>query len=363
MRLMSRQVLPVLGVFGIASLLSGCGHKEAPAGGAVSGASAGGAGEAITIGYSDWPGWTCWDIAEQQGFFKKHNVNVKLVWFPNYSDSLSALAAGKVDANCQTWNDTMAPLAQGQALKAVLVNDNSAGNDAVIAKAGINSIKDLKGKKVATELGTVEEFLLDKALAANGMTEKDIQYVNIPVPNCAAALIAGKVDAVAVWEPNKTQLLKGLPGSQVLFDSKSIPGQIADLLVFQTKVADAHPKDVQNIVDAWYDMLGWWKAHPDQAVAIMAKRTDSPVGSYKAFITGTRLFDAPEAQAAFTQSAKPTSLYASGPVISQFLLGLTPPQIPKAPDYAAAIDGTFVKAAAAKGLGKNPPYAYTLKVN
>ena len=47
----------------------------------------------IKVGYSDWPGWVAWAIAEQQGFFKKHGASVKLVWFPNYSDSISALRA------------------------------------------------------------------------------------------------------------------------------------------------------------------------------------------------------------------------------------------------------------------------------
>jgi ABC-type nitrate/sulfonate/bicarbonate transport system substrate-binding protein len=138
----------------------------------------------ITIGYSDWPGWVAWDIADQQGFFKKRGVNVKLVWFPVYTDSLNALAAGQVDANGQTWSDTMGPLSKGMDLKAVLVNDNSFGNDALIAQPGIKSVKELKGKRVATELGTVDHFLLLKALEANGMTEKDIQFVPIAVQDC-----------------------------------------------------------------------------------------------------------------------------------------------------------------------------------
>ena len=107
----------------------------------------------------------------------------------------------------------MGPLAQGQALKAVLVNDNSAGNDAIVAGPDIHSVKDLRGKKVATELGTVEQFLLDKALAANGMTEKDIQYVNIKVQDCPGAMIARKIDACAIWEPNKSQLLDEYAGN------------------------------------------------------------------------------------------------------------------------------------------------------
>ena len=113
----------------------------------ISPASAAPASPPITIGYSDWPGWTCWAIAQKEGFFKKHNVNVKLVWFPVYTDSLNAFAANQVDANAQCWSDTMGPLAQGQAAKAVLINDNSAGNDAVVAGPEIKSIKQLRGKK------------------------------------------------------------------------------------------------------------------------------------------------------------------------------------------------------------------------
>ena len=315
----------------------------------------------ITIGYSDWPGWTCWDIAEQQGFFKKHHVAVKLVWFPNYSDSLTALSAGQVDANCQTWSDTLPSLSSGPPLKAVMINDNSAGNDAVVAGADLHSIKDLRGKKVATEQGTVEQFLLDKALAANGMTEKDITYIPIKVQDCPGALIAHKVDAVAVWEPNKTQILDNLPGSHVLFDSRALPGLIPDLLVFQSSIVSARPQDIQNIVDAWYDMMDWWRAHPDQAVKIMAARTKSKPDFYRKFIAGTRIFDASEAAGAFTLSGKPTSLYSSGSQIGQFLLGQN--QVTKLPEYAAAVDPRFVRAAAAKGEGRQPPYDYTLKVN
>ena len=323
---------------------------------------------AITIGYSDWPGWTAWAIADKQGFFKKHNVNVKLVWFPNYTDSLNAFAANQVDANCQTWSDTMGPLAQGQAAKAVLINDNSAGNDAVVAGPGINSIKDLKGKKVATELGTVEQFLLDKALAANGMTEKDITYVPIKVQDCPAALIAKQVDAVAVWEPNKSQLLAKLPGSHVIFDSRSLPGQIPDLLVFQSKVVAARPQDIQGIVDAWYDSMDWWRAHPGcrrpdhgryRQRSRHARRADCLLQELHQRNAHLQMPRKRRRRSPRAPSRPPFT--ASGPSITQFLLAQK--QIPKLPDFASAIDPTFITAAVKKGEGKQPPYDYTLKVD
>jgi len=86
----------------------------------------------IKVGVSDWPGWVAWYVAEQKGMFKKHGADVKLVWFANYTDSISALSSGQLDANSQTWSDTLGPLAKGIPIKAVLVNDNSAGNDALI---------------------------------------------------------------------------------------------------------------------------------------------------------------------------------------------------------------------------------------
>ena len=86
----------------------------------------------VKVGVSDWTGWVAWYVAEQKGFFKKYGADVKLVWFANYTDSISALSTGQLDANSQTWSDTLGPLSKGIGLKVVLVNDNSDGNDALM---------------------------------------------------------------------------------------------------------------------------------------------------------------------------------------------------------------------------------------
>lgn len=146
----------------------------------------------VRVGVSDWPGWVAWYVAEQKGFFKKHGADVKLVWFANYTDSIAALSAGQLDANSQTWSDTMAPLAKGVPLKAILVNDNSAGNDAIMVGPRIKSFADLKGKKIALEEFSVSHFLLTVALSRHGLTLKDVQVVNLapamrPPPSWPAA--------------------------------------------------------------------------------------------------------------------------------------------------------------------------------
>ena len=70
-------------------------------------------GEPIQLGFSAWPGWFPWQVAEEAGIFEEAGVNVELVWFEGYLDSINALAAGQLDANSQTLNDTIASVAAG----------------------------------------------------------------------------------------------------------------------------------------------------------------------------------------------------------------------------------------------------------
>src|SRR5512143_4043129 len=68
--------------------------------------------EPLTIGYSDWPGWVVWQIAIDKGWFKEAGVDVKFQWF-DYSASMEAFAAGKLDADLMTNGDTLVTGAGG----------------------------------------------------------------------------------------------------------------------------------------------------------------------------------------------------------------------------------------------------------
>lgn len=294
----------------------------------------------VKVGVSDWPGWVAWYVAEQKGYFKKHGADVKLVWFANYTDSISALSAGQIDANSQTWSDTMAPLAKGIPLKAVLVNDNSAGNDALMVGPKIKSFKDLKGKKIALEEYSVSHFLLTMALNKNGMTLKDVQVINLSAGDAAAAFMAGRVDAAVVWNPwiNTIQTSgKGKP----LFSSKDVPGLIPDLLVAQDKSLKAKRRDFVGMVRAWYDVEAFLRTNPDEATKIMAKVVGLDAKDYKVFLPGTRFFDQKANLKAFGPAADPTSLLGVAPTISKFLLDnkLMEGKV----DFARGLDASLVK--------------------
>ncbi len=123
----------------------------------------------LRIGFSDWPGWTPWQIAIDKGWFKQAGVNVDMQWF-DYSASLDAFSAGKLDGDFVANGDGLSTGADGAKNELIMLTDYSNGNDQIIGKPGITSIKQLAGQKVGIEVGLVEHLLLDYALTHNGMS-------------------------------------------------------------------------------------------------------------------------------------------------------------------------------------------------
>lgn len=300
-----------------------------------------GAPAPIRVGVSDWTGWVAWYVARDQGYFRKYGANVELVWFANYTDSIAALSTGQLDANSQTWSDTLGPIAKGVPLKAVLVNDNSAGNDALMVAPRIRSFADLRGRKIALEQYSISHFVLYTALERNGLAPRDVDIVNLPAGDAAAAFMSGRVDAAVVWNPWISQIQKGGTG-RALFTSTQMPGLIPDLLVANTQAIQSKRKDLIAMIRAWFDTEAFIRAEPARAVAIMAKVVGMDPEQYRVFLPGTRFFDAAANRDAF-DSRNEQSLVRVAPVIAAFLLSNK--LIEGHPDADRGVDRSLLDAA------------------
>lgn len=302
------------------AVLVGCGSDDdgaATADADADAAAVGSSGDPLVLGYSAWPGWFPWRVTEEQGIFEEVGVEVELKWFDDYLASLTALSAGQLDGNSQTLNDTLVGVSAGDEQVVVLVNDNSAGNDAIIVDASIDTIEDLAGKTVAAEPGVVDHFLLLQGLDSVGLTEDDIDVQGVPTPDAAAAFSSGEFDATGVFAPFTLQALER-EGSKVLFDSSDFPGSIPDFMVLDRSVVEERPDDVQKLVDAWYATLDWIEENPDEAIAIMAEQAGVSVDEYAGFAEGTDIFTAEEALASMTGSG-PTDLGPMAEDVAAFL--------------------------------------------
>lgn len=273
----------------------------------------------LKVAYSDWPGWIAWDVAVQKGFFKAEGVNVEFVWF-EYLPSMDAFSAGKVDAVCVTNGDALVTGGGGKLSTGIVLNDFSNGNDKIVGKPGINSIKDLKGKKVGLELNLVEHLMLLKALELNGMTESDVTLVNFPTNEVPQALGKGGVDAVGAWYPIAGQALKQVPGSKPLFTSKDVPGLIYDTLTVSRDSLAKNRAEWKKVVKVWFktvDFINDPKTH-DEAVKIMAARVNVTPEDYKKNMEGTALLDLKGNLERLKEGPGLESVYGSSKIANDF---------------------------------------------
>lgn len=276
-------------------------------------------GPPLRIAYSDWPGWVAWEIAIQKGWFTEAGVAVDFKWF-EYVPSMEAFAAGKVDAVCMTNGDALVTGANGSPSVSVLANDYSNGNDMVVAKPGITSVAQLKGKKVGVEVGFVSHLLLMNALKSANLTEKDISIVNVPTDQTPQTLKSGNVDAIVAWQPNSGQALKEVPGSKAIYTSADVPGIIYDMLAVNPKSLAERRADWLKVVKVWDRVAKFVldEKNLDEAAKIMSARVGLTADQYKPIMKGTFFLDLQGGKKAFTKGDALSSLYGSNKTVDAF---------------------------------------------
>lgn len=277
--------------------------------------------EPLKIGYSDWPGWVAWEVGIEKGWFDEAGVDVQFEWF-DYVASMEAFAAGQLDAVAMTNGDALVTGATGGKNVMILANDYSNGNDMVIAAPGISSVAELKGKKVGVEIGFVSHLLLLNALEDNGLTEADVELVNVPTNETPQVLASGDVDAIVAWQPSSGQALSLVPGSTAIYTSADEPGLIYDVLAVSPGSLSSSKDDWKTVVEVWYKIVDYIKdpATQDDALAIMVARVGLSPEEYKPFLGGTKILSLDEAKPFFEKGDGFSSLYGSSKIADDFNL-------------------------------------------
>jgi NitT/TauT family transport system substrate-binding protein len=277
------------------------------------------AAEPLKIGYSDWPGWVAWQVAIEKNWFKEADVNVKFEWF-DYSASMDAFSAGKIDAVLMTNGDALVTGAGGGRSSMILITDYSNGNDKILAKPGINSLTDLKGKKVSVEVGLVEHLLLRNGMKKAGMKSGDIEIVNAKTNEMPQMLASKDIVAVGAWEPIAGQARKAAPGAKAIYTSADEPGLIYDVLAVNPSSVKAHRAEWQKVVKLWDRVVAYIedpKTQPD-AVKIMAARSGVTPAEYLPLLKGTKLLSLDEGKKVYVKAAGYQSLYGSTEIANTF---------------------------------------------
>jgi aliphatic sulfonates family ABC transporter substrate-binding protein len=157
----------------------------------------------LNFGFQETSWGTIGMIAEAEDLFKKAGANVNILKFDSGKSTRDAMIAGRVDIGVIGATPFVIGAAKGQ-MEAIALALYGAKTLSVVAstKEKINSVKDLKGKKIGSQLGSATDFVFQtKILPKFGLSKSDVQIINVKFNNHLPALVAGSIDAFAGVEP------------------------------------------------------------------------------------------------------------------------------------------------------------------
>jgi NitT/TauT family transport system substrate-binding protein len=269
------------------------------------------AAETVKIAHSTWVGYGPLYIARDMGFFKKNGVDVDLVVMEDPKERFPTMMADKIQMIASTVDTALLYLKKPDDFQYVVAIDDSNGGDGIVANKDINSIADLKGKKVAVNEGSVSQFYLNVLLAKAGLKETDLQTVNMTASDAGTAFVAKQVDAAVTWEPALSKG-KSAPHGHLLVDSSTTPGLITDIIIAKESWIKAHQKDVAAVVKSWNEAVAFQRSNLDEANQIMAKGVGGWLKDPKVFaetLTGIKFYGGDDNKKFFGSKAKPGPLF------------------------------------------------------
>ena len=254
----------------------------------------------VRIGTQPWIGYGPWWIAKDQGMFEKYGLDVELVDFLEDKEVNAAFASGDMDAANLATHTALKLFSVGLSLKLVLLEDVSTSADAILAGEDITSIADLKGQSVAYEEGTTSDLLLNYALNQSGMSLADIVPVPMPASDAGTTLLTGNVPAAVTYEPYISEVLKNDSKISILYEAGERPGLISDVLVVNTKWAEANPEIVRNLLMVWDEALAFYNQNPEAGQAIIADAVGSAPEDLVTAFEGVQFYSAAENKTALS---------------------------------------------------------------
>ncbi|MCU0869029.1 MAG: ABC transporter substrate-binding protein [Burkholderiales bacterium] len=302
----------------------------------------------VKLGSTIWIGYAPLYVADQLDLYKKSGVKVTTQMYSDPGLIPAAVTGGAVDVGVITYDQVISAVAKGSTMRVVMPIDYSNGGDAIVTTVDVKSIKDFKGRKVAYNPLSPSDFLLSYALQTNGLTEKDVQPVNMSPENVAAAMASGAIKVGVTYQPSVNEIVQMDGGKKfkVIYSSKEAPGLITDVMVSKQEFIAKHPELVKAMIQGYIDGLEYMRAKPAEAAKLIGK----VMGISDKEVTEQLqdVYNIPPAEFAkvFEKGTATTTLFGSGPVISKILKAKG--EIKTIPKTEDTFDASLVSAMAKK---------------
>lgn len=216
-----------------------------------------------------------------QEAFSEYGLNVEYSSLTTGPEQTQALASGDIQfLNAVGATSVILSASNGADIKIISTYSRSpeafrlfAGKD-----SSIKSAQDLKGKKIAGPKGTILHELMAAYLAEAGMTEKDVEFVSMGIPDAQAALAGGTVDCALLAGPVAYNMEKD--GYSIVTTGKGL----VDATIVVATSEDFYKKNpllVKSFLEAQNKIQEYMKANQDEILEMTAKETELSMDAVK----------------------------------------------------------------------------------
>lgn len=250
-------------------------------------------GRELVVSITSWPGNEYLYLAEQKQLGEPFGIELRIKQSSSLADQREAFVAGAVDVMATTLSEAIAVCQEAPARcpKLVLVIDESVGADQLIARADLPSTAALAGRRVGLERTVLAEYLLLRSLDGQPVTIDDLKLRYEGPVALVRLLREGELEALVTYPPYALQLRQDRRFRE-LFSSRSIPGEVVDVLAVAPEAARRRKPEIQALIRTWWAAQAHARRHRREAVGLMAQRQQISPQEFEQSELGLRYPDA-----------------------------------------------------------------------
>ena len=212
------------------------------------------------------------ELGMARGYHRDFDLNLVQDFYPSDVDRLEALGQGKVHFTEMSWPSLLYNLdkvGKGKFQNEVVVLgfiDYSRGGDGILVQSGIKTVNDLANKRVGYLNDGTGKYLVSFLLRMVDMRFEDVKGTAFEDEDqMVADFAAGKLDAMAYWQPGISDVLKKVNGSKVLLSTADMPTLIPDVLIANRKYVAEHGDKAEAFLKFWFATVKHIQERPDMA--------------------------------------------------------------------------------------------------
>ncbi len=244
--------------------------------------------EKTTVALAATPGSALAQIALARGFFHEKGLDVAVHWHQYGKLALGEVLEGKADFATVAETPVMFSILNKEKISVIATIQTTRTDNVIIARRdkGISDFGDLRGKRIGATRGTTSDFFLYSFLVTRGISEKNVEVIDLKADDMPGALARGDMDAISTFSPFSAQTLRMLGKKAVVFRDPDIY-RSSFLIVAKQELIRKNPEKVRKVLSALLKAEDFVRNNPAEAQKTAADFAKLPMDQVREVWAGS----------------------------------------------------------------------------